>query len=99
MTTNAPSNADLGGTPALKEQDTAAAILSDDRLDAQPGGGGLMGAGAADAHAGSAEGQAGAATPNSPIDAELPHASGNWQAEAEAQTRALGDEPSERTTP
>ena len=99
MPTGQPSNADLGSSPELKEQDTAAAVLSDDRLDDAPGGGGMMGAGAGGAHAGSAEGRAGAATPNSPIDAQLPHGSGDGQAEAEARTRALGDEPSDRSAP
>lgn len=95
MPTNASTNADPGSAPELKDQDTAAAVLSDDRMDDLPGGGGLMGAGAGGAHVGSAEGRAGAATPNSPIDAELPHDGGDGQAEAEARTRALGDEPAE----
>ena len=105
MPNNAPTNADLGVTPELREQDTAAAVLSDDRMDETPGGGGLRGGGAGGPHAGSAEGRAGAATPNSPIDAHAPHRGdasnegGDALAETEARTRALGDEPSERTAP
>jgi hypothetical protein len=97
MPTNQPNNAPADDTPALKDQDNAAAVLSDDRLDDAPGGGGLMGAGAGSPLAGTAAGKAGAATPNSPIDAHLPHGGGEEKAEREAQTRSLGDDaPTER---
>lgn len=99
MPTGQPSNADTGSRPEPKDADTAAAVLSDDRLDDAPGGGGLMGPGSGEPLAGTAEGRAGAATPGSPIDAGLPHDGGDGQAEAEARTRALGDEPSERSAP
>lgn len=92
MPTSQPSNAPSGDKPVAKDEDSPAAALSDDRMDDAPGGGGLMGAGAGGSLTGDAQGQAGAATPNSPIDAHLPAASGGERnAEREAQTRSLGD--------
>lgn len=98
MPTDQPSNAPNGDAPEPRDGESAAAVLSDDRMNDQPGGGGLMGAGAGSPDAGSAEGKAGAATPNSPIDAQLPAGTegGDGLAEAEARTRSLGDEPNER---
>lgn len=99
MPTEQPTNAPQGEAPQLRDADTPAAVMSDDRLDDAPGGGGLMGAGAGGSQAGSAEGRAGAATPNSPTDAQLPHDGGDGTAAAEARTRSLGDEPNERGAP
>lgn len=91
MPTSEPSNAPNDIEPKARTGDTAAAVLSDDRLDDAPGGGGLMGASAGGQLAGTALGKAGAATPNSPIDAKAPHDGGEAQAEKEAQARAVGD--------
>ena len=99
MPTEQPTNAPQGEAPQLRDADTPAAVMSDDRLDDAPGGGGLMGAGAGGSQAGSAEGRAGAATPNSPIDAHLPHDGGDDLAQEEARTRSLDDEPNERGAP
>ncbi|SFP72822.1 hypothetical protein [Sphingomonas rubra] len=94
MPTEQPNNQPTDTAPQPLDGESAAAVLSDGRMDDAPGGGGLMVAGAGGADAGTAMGKAGAATPNSPIDAELPHGGGEELAEKEAQTRALGDEPS-----
>jgi len=99
MPTDQPNNAPKGDVPQPRDGDNAAAVLSDDRLDDAPGGGGLMGAGAGGAEAGSAQGRAGAATPNSPIDAHLPHDGGEGMADDEARTRSLDDEQDERGAP
>lgn len=95
MPTDQPNNQPIEGAPQPRDGETAAAVLPDGRMDDAPGGGGLMGAGAAGADAGTAMGKAGAATPNSPIDAELPHDGGDALAGKEARTRSLGDEPPE----
>lgn len=98
MPTEQPSNQQNDDAPVPRDGESAAAVLSDDRMNDAPGGGGLMGAGAGSPEAGSAQGKAGAATPNSPIDARLPAGTDgdDGLAEAEARTRSLGDEPNER---
>lgn len=89
---SAPDQDRADGGPRPNDRVTPAVALRDDATDQDMGGGGLLGANADDPDAGTAMGDAGAATPNSPIDAELPlEGGGERLAEKEAQTRALGD--------
>lgn len=101
MPTDQPSSAPAqdreAGGPAPDDRVTPARALRDDAADQEVGGGGLLGANADDPDAGAAMGDAGAATPNSPIDAGLPpgdEEGGGRLAEKEAQARTLGDGPS-----
>jgi hypothetical protein len=95
MPTNQPSNAP-GETPSNPGEDaTAAAVLSDEQLDATPGGGGLRGRGAADSDGGSLH-AGGGQTSNSPIDVPTPStASADLQAGHEAAVRAAGADAAE----
>lgn len=87
MPTNQPSSAPQGDAPKPMDDLTAAAVLHDESLDQPAGGGGL---GGVSAGAG-VTGMTGAATPNSPIDAHLPHDGGDMAAGAEARIRATGE--------
>lgn len=95
MPTGQPSNAPTDAAPSPREETSVASVMNDDRMDDAPGGGGLMGAGAGGPLSGDALGQAGAATPNAPIDAELPHDSGDAGASDEARTLAANAGPAE----
>ena len=90
MSTDQPSSAPQADAPKLRDDATAAAVLHDDALDQPAGGGGLGGPSAA-----SAPGPAGAATPNSPIDARVPHGGGDAKAEGEARVQAAAAPPAE----
>ena len=93
MPTNQPSSAPQADAPQPTDDLTAAAVLHDDALDRQPGGGGL---GAPNAPiGGDAAGRTGATTPNSPIDAPAPHDVGNAQIEAEARAGSVGGDAPE----
>lgn len=92
MPTEQPNSAALNDAPQPSDDLTAAAVLHDDALDGQAGGGGMGGADAGAPVGGDAAGRTGAATPNSPIDAQLPHDGGNGLAQAEALERATGDQ-------
>lgn len=87
MPTNQPSSAAQGDMPHMTDDLTAAAVLHDDLLDRQPGGGGLGTSGGP--VGGDAAGRSGAATPNSPIDAPVPHDTGSAQVEAEARAEVV----------
>jgi len=94
MPTDQPSNTDAADAPEARgidarDPDRVGAVLTDE--DDTPGGGGLLGAGAGGALSADAQGKAGAATPNSPIDAALPHDAGDAGAAREAQVRSLDD--------
>lgn len=86
MPTDQPSSAPQADAPQPTDDLTAAAVLHDEALDRPPGGGGLGGASAA-----AEVGQAGAASPNSPIDAPTPHSNGDARAAAEARRLATGE--------
>ena len=86
MPDNQPSSAPQMDAPQPSDDLTAAAVLRDDALAGTPGGGGL--GAAAGPLGGDAAGQMGAATPNSPIDPQLPHEAGQTRAEAEARLLA-----------
>ena len=90
MPTDQPSSAPQKDAPHPIDDLNAPALLHDDALDQPAGGGGLGGAGA-----GAGPQVSGAASPNSPIDAELPHDAGSVDAAAEARTQALGDTPAD----
>jgi len=83
MPSDDPSNAQPGDAPRPTEDLSAAAVLSDDAMDARPGGGGLGGADAADALAGTAAAGGGTA-PNMVGDTGLA-AAGVPEREAQAQ--------------
>lgn len=87
MPTNQPSSAPQGDAPRPTDDLTAAAVLHDDTLDLQPGGGGLGTANPP--RGGDAAGRTGAATPNSPIDAPVPHDASDAQIEAEARAQSV----------
>lgn len=90
MPTNQPSSAPQADAPQPMEELTAAAVLHDGQLDQPAGGGGLGGASAA----AGAE-RAGAATPNSPIEAETPHDGGEGKAEDEVKVLSASTAPVE----
>lgn len=92
MPTNQPSSAPQNEAPRPTDDLSAAAVLHDDALD-QPAGGGGLGTGAG--LGGDAAGRTGAASPNSPIAADLPHEGGDRQAEAEARLLATAGNPPE----
>ena len=91
MPTEQPSSAPQADAPQPNDDLTAAAVLHDDTLDGQAGGGGLGGADAGAPVGGDAAGRMGAATPNSPIDAHLPHDGGKGLAGAESLAQAAAD--------
>lgn len=92
MPTGQPSSAPTGHAPAFRDDLTAAAVLHDDALDRPAGGGGL-------GTAAPMTGAAGAAMPNSPIDApvpqSVPHDGGDAKAAAEARAQAVTNAPPE----
>ena len=88
MPTDQPSSAPQADAPQPTDELTAAAVLHDDTLDQPAGGGGLGGAGA-----GAGRLATGAASPNSPIDAPVPHDGADPA--AEARTQALSNAPAE----
>lgn len=90
MPTNQPSSAPQDDAPVPTDDLTAVSVLHDESLDQPAGGGGLGGASAA-----ARTGTTGAASPNSPIDAALPHDGGDGQVESEARRQATSNAPSE----
>ena len=91
MPSNEPTSASTD-TPQMKDDLTAAAVLRDDSLDRPAGGGGL---GSVSGEGGAKPMAAGAAAPNSPVNAALPHDGGEALAEAEARKQAVANDPPE----
>lgn len=87
MPSNQPSSAPIDDAPKPTDDLTAAAVLRDDALDRPAGGGGLGTPIARDA--------SGAASPNSPVDAPVPHEGGDALAGAEARRLSTSSAPAE----
>lgn len=80
MATDQPSSTPQADAPRPTEELTAAQVLRDDSAGQPDAGAGLGG---------------GAAAPNSPIDADLPHDGGSAQAEQEARLLSTSGGPAE----
>lgn len=94
MPTEQPSSAPQNDRPQPTDDLNAPAVLHDDAMDQPAGGGGLGGADASANVGGDTAGKTGAATPNSPIDARLPHGAGDEDA-AETRSQAVTSDPIE----
>jgi len=96
MATEQPNIGPDDVKPEPHDADSAATVLDDAQMTKTLGGGALGGVDAADVLSGSGK-LSGGATPNSPIDAPVPHGGGGDPIR-EAQVRSLNDGPKEPHT-
>jgi hypothetical protein len=98
MSTDQPNNTATEALPTdAREDRTAAAVVTDERLDQPPGGGGLGGLSAAQDPLSGIDSVAGGTSPNSPIDVPVPASSldedgQNPSAERSVQTEVSRDQ-------
>jgi hypothetical protein len=96
MPTNQPNSAPQGNPPEPRDDLTAAAVLTDDRLDSQPGGGGLGGQAAAEGSPDASRPQE-ASTRSTPQTPNVTAEDAPGRAEAEARLQSDTADPHPRS--